>query len=87
MTAHEPDSMVWHKSSCSASNGNCVEIAWRKSSYTGDNGNCVEVGWPEQIGVAVRDSKHPTGPTLTFATPDWRAFLADSTHVSPAQDS
>jgi hypothetical protein len=48
---------------------------WRKSSYSGDNGNCVEVGWPS-TKVAVRDSKCPTGPTLSFPTWTWRAFLA-----------
>jgi hypothetical protein len=72
--------MVWRKSSYSAGNGDCVEIGWRKSTYSAGNGGCVEVGWPES-DVAVRDSKHPAGPTLTFATPDWRAFLA----VSPVQ--
>jgi Domain of unknown function (DUF397) len=50
-------------------------IVWRKSSYTYDNGNCVEVGWPEPTGVAVRDSKQPTGPTLSFPTKAWRTFL------------
>jgi hypothetical protein len=53
-------------------------LVWRKSSYTGDNGNCVEIGWPDLAGVAVRDSKQPTGPTLAFPTSTWRTFLADS---------
>ncbi|HEX5407595.1 MAG TPA: DUF397 domain-containing protein [Pseudonocardiaceae bacterium] len=53
------------------------ERTWRKSSYSGDNGNCVEVAWPAP-GVAVRDSKCPTGPTLAFPTATWRAFLSTS---------
>jgi hypothetical protein len=37
--------IAWRKSSCSGSNGNCVEVStWRKSSYSGSNGgDCVEV--------------------------------------------
>lgn len=54
-------------------------IVWRTSSYTGDNGNCVEVSWPGSFGVAVRDSKHRTGPTLAFPTTNWRGFLTDLT--------
>jgi uncharacterized protein DUF397 len=44
-------------------------IIWRKSSRSGSESNCVELG---NTG-AVRDSKNPTGPTLTV---DLRPFLA-----------
>jgi hypothetical protein len=38
---------------------------WRKSSFSGGNGgNCVEVA----PSGAVRDSKNPTGGTLTAGT-------------------
>jgi hypothetical protein len=51
--------------------------AWRKStrSGNGNDSNCVEVA---NLGdaVAVRDSKHPTGPALIFTPDEWRAFLA-----------
>jgi hypothetical protein len=47
---------------------------WRKSSYSGGAGNCVEVA--AQVGrVAVRDSKNPDGPVLTFGKVDWRAVI------------
>ncbi|WP_433230202.1 DUF397 domain-containing protein [Actinomadura formosensis] len=58
----------WRKSSRSdASGGDCVEVAsWRKSSRSDSSGgNCVEVGRGVSV-VAVRDSKDPDGPMLTF---------------------
>jgi Domain of unknown function (DUF397) len=51
-------------------------VRWRKSSYSGSNGGaCVEVGVATPT-VAVRDSKHPDGPPLTFAPDTWNAFTA-----------
>jgi Domain of unknown function (DUF397) len=48
---------------------------WRKSTYSnGSGGNCVEVA-DLPNGRAVRDSKHPQGPILVFATDQWRAFV------------
>jgi hypothetical protein len=38
---------------------------WRKSSYSVENGECVEVAVAAGA-VAVRDSKVPGGPRLTF---------------------
>ncbi|MDQ3579912.1 MAG: DUF397 domain-containing protein [Actinomycetota bacterium] len=79
MSVHEPDGLakiVWRKSSFSATNGDCVEVGWRKSSFSATNGNCVEVK-PEPHGVAVRDSKQNSGPTLAFPVGDWRMFLAE----------
>ena len=50
-------------------------IIWRKSSYSGSNGGaCVEVADNLPGLVAVRDSKDPDGPALTFAPADWRTF-------------
>jgi Domain of unknown function (DUF397) len=47
---------------------------WRKSSYSGGNGACVEVAdLPE--AMAVRDSKDPDGPKLTFSRQVWTAFV------------
>ncbi len=74
MTAPEPDRIVWHTSSYSASNGACVEIGWRTSSYSNGAAACVEVA-PVPDAVLVRDSKNRTGPALTVPTPAWRTFL------------
>jgi hypothetical protein len=51
--------------------------AWRKSTYSGNGNDCVEVASavrPEV--VAVRDSKDPDGPKLTFTPDVWTAFAA-----------
>ena len=47
---------------------------WLKSSYSSANG-CVEVARVED-GVALRDSKDPSGPVLLFTAYEWDAFLA-----------
>jgi hypothetical protein len=71
----------WCKSSYSngGTQGACVEvaIAWSKSSYSGSGGQqngCIEVARHHPDAVAVRDSKDPDGPRLTFAPADWQAF-------------
>lgn len=67
---------AWRKSSHSGQTSNCVEVAWRKSSYSGGTGNCVEIAGNMPGAVAVRDSKDPSGPALTFTPGAWRAFIA-----------
>jgi Domain of unknown function (DUF397) len=48
---------------------------WRKSSYSlGSDSTCVEVS-VRATGVAVRDSKDPSGPVLLFSEQEWRVFL------------
>ena len=70
---------AWRKSSYSAG-ANCVEVAWRKSSHSTANGHCTEVavlpGPVPDAGyvIAVRDSKDPDGPVLSFTPADWHTF-------------
>jgi hypothetical protein len=48
---------------------------WTKSSYSTGNGACVEVKSPVVQAIAVRDSKVPAGPSITFAPGSWNAFV------------
>ena len=55
---------------------NLTDAVWRKSSFSGGSGqNCVEVARLAAGDVAVRHSKHPSGPALTFNADEWRAFI------------
>ncbi|MFJ2111085.1 MULTISPECIES: DUF397 domain-containing protein [unclassified Streptomyces] len=47
-----------------------------KSSYSSGDGECVEVARNIPNTVAVRDSKHPTGPVLHLTPAAWSAFTA-----------
>ncbi len=50
--------------------------AWRKSTYSSNgHATCVEVAGNLPAAVAVRDSKDPDGPRLTFGPAQWRDFL------------
>jgi len=46
---------------------------WRKSSRSTDTANCVEMALTG-TAVAVRDSKQPTGATLTLTPRAWATF-------------
>lgn len=48
---------------------------WRKSSRSSNQGQCVEVATLDDRH-AVRDSKDPSGPILTFTAAQWSAFTA-----------
>jgi hypothetical protein len=53
---------------------------WRKSSRSNGAGQCVEVADNLPDVVAVRDSKDPSGPALTFTPTEWTAFVAGVRH-------
>ncbi|MEV4627831.1 DUF397 domain-containing protein [Micromonospora sp. NPDC049523] len=48
---------------------------WRKSTRSNASGTCVEVADNLPGVVAVRDSKDPSGPVLTFEPDAWRGFV------------
>jgi len=50
------------------------DLKWRKAQKSAGNGACVEVA-SFQNSVAVRDSKDPNGPVLTYGQAEWGAFL------------
>ncbi|MEX0171982.1 DUF397 domain-containing protein [Streptomyces sp. LMG1-1-1.1] len=50
---------------------------WTKSSYSGGNGACVEVKSPVVASIAVRDSKAPEGPSISFGPGSWNAFVGE----------
>ncbi|MYW64477.1 DUF397 domain-containing protein [Streptomyces sp. SID8379] len=84
-------SIQWRKSSYSSDQGGeCVEcaplgaLAWGKSSYSSDQGgDCVEIAGTPCTAVAVRDSKNPAGPSLTFTPEAFGRFVAGCVN-SPA---
>ncbi|MEU0518803.1 DUF397 domain-containing protein [Streptosporangium sp. NPDC006007] len=48
---------------------------FRKSSLSGGGNDCVEVATNLPGLIAVRDSKDPSGPALTFSPAVWSDFL------------
>ncbi|WP_326765774.1 DUF397 domain-containing protein [Streptomyces sp. NBC_01591] len=55
-------------------------LPWFKSSYSGANTTeCVEAARLPQA-TAVRDSKAPDGPMLTFSNASWSGFLTAVRH-------
>ena len=51
-------------------------LDWLKSQHSNPSGNCVEVAALPDGGVAVRNSRHPSGPALVYTRAEISAFLA-----------
>lgn len=49
-------------------------LRFRKSSYSKDTPNCVEIA-DAGPAVAVRDSKNPDGPVLSFSRTAFAEFI------------
>ncbi|MFD4524806.1 DUF397 domain-containing protein [Streptomyces sp. NPDC058470] len=60
---------------------------WRKSSYSGpDDGNeCVEIA-NSPTHIAIRDSKTPASPTLTFPAGAFTTFITSLKSHSTVTD-
>jgi hypothetical protein len=53
-----------------------LRVTWRKSRWSNPSGNCVEVAALPGGEVAVRNSRHPSGPALVYTRAEMAAFLA-----------
>jgi hypothetical protein len=51
-------------------------VTWQKSESSNPNGACVEVALLPDGGIAVRNSRFPTGPALVYTRAEIAAFLA-----------
>lgn len=73
--------LTWFKASYSNDQGGaCLEVAydWHKSSYSSEQGGaCVEIA-SHPTTIHIRDSKNPTGPTLTVTPDTWTRFLSQT---------
>jgi hypothetical protein len=53
-----------------------IDVRWIKSQRSGPTGgNCVEVAFLAGGEIAMRNSRHPSGPALIFTRSEWDAFV------------
>ncbi|MEV5673524.1 MULTISPECIES: DUF397 domain-containing protein [Streptomyces] len=60
----------------SIADASTLDVAWWKSSRSDTGAQCVEFGIVDDQSVAVRDSKHPTGPALLLSREQVAGFVA-----------
>ncbi len=48
---------------------------WRKSRRSNSQGNCVELADLPGGAIAVRNSRHPSGPALIYTRAEIEAFI------------
>lgn len=53
-----------------------LRVTWRKSRASNPSGSCVEFARLPDGDIAVRNSRHPTGPALLYTREEVAAFLA-----------
>jgi uncharacterized protein DUF397 len=51
------------------------ELVWRKSTASNPSGNCVELAELAGGDIAMRNSRHPGGPTLVYTRAEIAAFI------------
>lgn len=53
-----------------------LRLNWRKSRLSNPSGNCVEIAALPDGEIALRNSRHPSGPALIYTRAEIAAFLA-----------